>query len=71
MQGEPELLEVVLALSSASRLAGLLNSRQQQGNQNGDNGNDNANADNPEADADNGDDLPVRMRTMMTIGGSR
>ncbi|GIV26190.1 MAG: hypothetical protein KatS3mg027_0004 [Bacteroidia bacterium] len=40
VKSEPDLLEIVLALRAASRLAGHLNSRQQKGNQNGNNRND-------------------------------
>ena len=36
MQGEPDLLQVVHALDPPRRLAGRLNGRQQQGDQDGD-----------------------------------
>jgi hypothetical protein len=37
---QSDLLEIVFALRSAGRFAGLLDSGQQQGNQHGNNGND-------------------------------
>jgi len=39
--GEPQLLHVVLALRASSRLASLLNSREQQSDQNGNDGDNN------------------------------
>ncbi len=41
VEGQAQLLEVVLALGSPGGLAGLLHSGKQQRNQNGNNGNDN------------------------------
>jgi hypothetical protein len=41
VNSEPYLLQIVLALSSTSRFPRLLNSRQQEGNQNRDNRDDN------------------------------
>ena len=40
MEGEPDLLEIVLALCTASGFSGLLYGRKEQCDQNGDNGND-------------------------------
>jgi hypothetical protein len=40
VQGQADLLQVILALRAARRFAGLLHGRQQQCNQNGDNRND-------------------------------
>ena len=54
VHGQPELLEVVLALGLPGRLSGLLDGRQQEGHQDGDDGDDHQQLDQRKALADKG-----------------